>query len=74
MKKIYFTLIVLVVTLTSFAQTKNDIGKIALSVVMPENVDGLDNSQISKLQTKISQIVTLSGLGASGYNNNFVIY
>ncbi|MEI8273284.1 MAG: hypothetical protein WCG08_11740 [Paludibacter sp.] len=74
MKKIYFTFIVLVVTFTSFAQTTNDIGKIALSVVMPENVDGLDNSQISKLQTKISQIVTVSGLGASGYNNNFVIY
>ncbi len=74
MKKIYFTLIVFVVTFTSFAQTTNDIGKIALSVVMPENVDGLDNSQISKLQTKISQIVTVSGLGASGYNNNFVIY
>lgn len=74
MKKIYFTVIILVVTFTSFAQTTNDIGKIALSVVMPENVDGLDNSQISKLQTKISQIVTVSGLGASGYNNNFVIY
>ena len=74
MKRIYFTLIVFVVTFASFAQTTNDIGKIALSVVMPENVDGLDNSQISKLQTKISQIVTVSGLGASGYNNNFVIY
>jgi len=74
MKKIYFTLIVLVLTFTSFAQTTSVIGKIALSVVMPENVDGLNISQISKLQTKISQIVTVSGLGASGYNSNFVIY
>lgn len=74
MKKIYFTFIVLFATFTSFAQTTNDIGKIALSVVMPDNIDGLDNSQLSKLQTKISQIVTVSGLGASGYNNNFVIY
>jgi len=74
MKKIYFALIVLALSFTSFAQTTNDIGKIALSVVMPENVDGLDVSQLSKLETKISQVVTISGLAASGYNNNFVIY
>lgn len=74
MKKIFFTLTLFVVTITLFAQTTNDIGKIALSVVMPENVDGLDNSQISKLQSKISQIVTVSGLGLFGYNNNFVLY
>lgn len=59
---------------TSVAQSISDLGKITLSVVMPENVDGLDISQLSKLETKISQIVTVSGLAASGYNNNFVIY
>jgi hypothetical protein len=74
MKKTYFVLIVLAFSLTSFGQTTNDVGKIALSVVMPENVDGLDISQLSKLETKISQIVTVSGLASSGYNNNFVIY
>ncbi len=58
----------------ALAQSSADVGKIALSVVMPENVDGLDASQLSKLETKISQIVTASGLAASGYNNNFVIY
>ena len=74
MKKIYFALIILALSLPSFGQTTNDVGKIALSVVMPENVDGLDISQLSKLQTKISQIVTVSGLASSGYNNNFVVY
>jgi len=74
MKKIIFTLIVFLISSALFAQTTNEIGKIALSVVMPENVDGLTDSHLSKLQTKISQIVTISGLGASGYNNNFVIY
>lgn len=74
MRKIYFVIIALGLTFTSFAQSTNDVGKIALSVVMPENVDGLDVSQLSKLETKISQIVTVSGLAASGYNNNFVIY
>lgn len=74
MKKIYFTIIALGLVLTSFAQSTNDVGKIALSVIMPENVDGLDVSQLSKLETKISQIVSSTGLAASGYNNNFVIY
>ena len=74
MKKTYFALIVLALSLTSYGQTTNDVGKIAISVVMPENVDGLDISQLSKLETKISQIVTVSGLASSGYNNNFVIY
>jgi hypothetical protein len=64
----------LCVLCNSAAQSSTDVGKIALSVVMPENVDGLDNSQLSKMETKIIQIVSAKGLAASGYNNNFVIY
>ena len=74
MKNICFSFIVIFYGCVSFAQSTNDVGKIALSVVMPDNVDGLNVSQLSKLETKISQIVTNSGLAASGFNNNFVIY
>lgn len=74
MKKLFIIIIALGLSITSFSQGKNDIGKIALSLVMPENVDGLDASQLTKLGTKITQIVTKSGLAASGYNNSFVIY
>ena len=74
MKKIYITLFLFLLLCNSFAQSTNDVGKIALSVVMPENVEGLTVSQLSKLETKIAQIVTMSGLSATGYNNNFVIY
>ncbi len=56
------------------AQTSEDIGKIALSVRIVENIDRLDAGQLSKLQSKITQIVTKSGLAASGYNQNFIIY
>jgi len=56
------------------AQTSEDIGKIALSVRSVENIDRLDAGQLSKLQSKITQIVTRSGLAASGYNQNFIIY
>jgi hypothetical protein len=74
MKKLFIFFTFLNVTFTTLAQTASDVGKIALSVIMPENVDGLDASQLSKLETKITQIVSSSGLAASGYNNNFVIY
>lgn len=74
MKK-YLSIIALILALNNaFAQSSTDVGKIALSVIMPDNVDGLDASQLSKLETKITQIVSSSGLAASGYNNNFVIY
>jgi tetratricopeptide (TPR) repeat protein len=56
------------------AQSVEEVGKIVLSVVMPENVDGLNESQLSKLESKIVQITTKAGLSASGYNQNFVIY
>lgn len=56
------------------AQSTEDVGKIALSVVMPENIDGLNVSQLSKLESKITQITTKAGLSASGYNQTFVIY
>jgi len=73
MKKLFITFAIFS-TITALAQTTSDVGKIALSVIMPENIDGLDASQLSKLETKITQIVSASGLAASGYNNNFVIY
>ncbi len=74
MKKILLIFVFNIVTYIIYAQSTSDIGKIALSVIMPENVDGLDASQLSKLETKIIQIVSGSGIAASGYNNNFVIY
>ena len=74
MKNIYFLIIALLFLNTSFAQSSKDFGKIALSVIMPDNIDGLDVSQCSKIESKISQIVVFTGLASSGYNNNFVIY
>lgn len=55
-------------------QGTSDLGRVALSVVMPDNIEQLDASQVSKLETKITQIVTGAGLAASGYDQNFVIY
>ena len=73
MKNIYLLLMVLGLTLSSFSQTMDDIGKIAISVVMPQNIEGLSFSQLSKLESKTSHIVTGFGLSALDYNHNFVI-
>lgn len=72
--KNYIITVMLLLVNSAIAQSSSDVGKIALSVVMPENVDGLDVSQLSKMETKITQIVTSVGLAGNGYNNNFVIY
>lgn len=74
MRSYYFILSLLFCSFLTNAQSTNDIGKISLSVVMPEYFADLDASQLSILETKISQIVTTVGVSDSGFNNNFVIY
>lgn len=64
----------LALTTFLFSQTKSEIGKIALSVIIPQNIENLDASQLSKLEIKVSQIVTKAGFAASGNDKNFVIY
>ena len=74
MKNLFLIVIALLFANNVIAQSNNDIGKIALSVIMPDNIEGLNSSQLSKLDSKISQIVASSGLGASGYTNSFIVY
>ncbi len=64
----------LFVTTAAFSQSVNDLGKIALAVSMPAAIEGLDAPQLTKLETKITQMVTASGLAASPAKVNFTIY
>ena len=79
MKRFFLIIILICATQFSFAQatkdtTKSDIGKISLSIVLPETLEGLDASQLSKIQSKVVQIVTANGLGGSSLSSTFVIY
>ena len=56
------------------AQTDSKLSSINLSVILPTNVDGLNESQLSKLESKITETVTNNGISAEGYTQNFVIY
>jgi hypothetical protein len=73
MKK-YLVFVFLCALFSAKAQNSDDLSKISLSIVMPDNVEGLNDGNLSKLETKITQIVASKGIAASGYNNNFVIY
>ena len=74
MKSLFVFIFFVGFNLNCYSQASVEFGKIALSLVMPDNVENLDQGNISKLETKITQIVTNSGLSSSGWNNNFVIY
>jgi hypothetical protein len=57
-----------------FCQSQEEVGKISLSLVMPEALEKVDYAQLSKLETKINTLTSNYGIGSSGYNNNFIIY
>jgi hypothetical protein len=73
MKKNIIFVFLFFIQITSFCQV-NEIGKITISVVMPNNVDGLNQANLQKLENKILQILTNNAIGATGYKNDFVIY
>jgi hypothetical protein len=68
--------------LVSFLCTANLIGqgvavgnKIRLSVITPENIDNLDESQLSRINSKFSDIITGAGFSGDGsLSSPFVVY
>ncbi|MFT7606884.1 MAG: hypothetical protein ACI8VT_004487, partial [Saprospiraceae bacterium] len=79
MKKINIV-IILFCLLPSFclfsqdADKKYDVGTISISLVMPNQVEGLSASDLSQLESKILRMLTSSGLSGNGYSSNFVIF
>ena len=72
MKILYTLFIGLFLFVTVNAQDK--LSTISLSVVMPDNIEELTSSQISKIETKVIEFVSNNGLSATGLNQFFVIY
>ena len=56
------------------AMNSYDVGTISLSLVMPDEVDELTTSHLSKLENKILKILTSNGLSGNGLDANFVIF
>lgn len=73
MKKALLLLVSIILISDCYSQSSN-VGKIALSVVVPDTDRNLGDVQLTNLETKLTQIVTTSGLAANSFNNQFVIY
>ncbi|WP_179320198.1 SPFH domain-containing protein [Winogradskyella helgolandensis] len=74
MRKINLLFIFTFICYSTFSQTADDVGKIALSVVMSTNTDSIDYKEFEKLKSKIQQMTAANGISGNGYYSNFVIY
>ncbi len=71
----YFSLtVVLLFTSLNKSISQNNIGNIAFSLVMPEEIDGFDQNQLSRLESKIIQATTNVGIAGKGYYSDFILY
>jgi hypothetical protein len=77
MKKITFIISFLILNITLYAQNNqgktDDIGRISLSSVVPEQIEGLTPAAQSSLRNKLNQIASKNGMGGSSLNNRFII-
>jgi hypothetical protein len=74
MNRIIYFFLAILLSLTSLAQEQENISAISMSVVLPVNIEGLSESQLSRLESKIVEALTDNGLAAEGYSKNFIIY
>ena len=74
MREILLLIWASVIPLFSQGQAEGDLGKIALSIMMPDNENEFDAGLLAKLESKIIQIVSAQGLAAVAYDHNFIIY
>jgi len=75
--KYILILAVLLSSLSSFSQSSDDVGKISLHVVLPEeyspNFENLGPKELKKIKSKITSITSRNGIAGAGLGN-FVIY
>lgn len=66
-------LLILILSISSIICAQ-DLGKVNLYVVMPEKVDNIEASQLSKLHTKIEAICAKNEVAVGYISDGFVIY
>jgi len=75
MYKLYLILGVLICVSGKAQISVSESNRIRLATIFPENIDQLDQGQLSRLNSKITDMVTVSGFsGSEGYYSSFVIY
>ena len=73
MKRMYPFLLFLYLHCLANAQSINEVGKISIALEMPKSIDKLSAAHVSKLETKMMQLVTTGGLVAGSKYSPFVL-
>ena len=74
MKKILICLWVIAVLGSSIsAQTTEDIGKITIGILMPDQSEGMNEIQLGKFKTKMEQLCSKNGVISSWSTNSFYL-
>jgi tetratricopeptide (TPR) repeat protein len=74
MKKFILLSFVVHFSLTNSLYSQSVIGNIAFSLVMPEEINGFDQNQLSKLESKIIQATASVGIAGKGFYSDFILY
>lgn len=74
MKTYISTLLLLMAGLFSAQAYEESDDELSISVVVPIQMDGLSNSQLSKLESKILRMVSNYGIAGEGFTDKFIIY
>ena len=73
MNKLFFALLIfLTSTFKIFSQ--NEVGNIAFSLVMPDEIEGFNESNLARLESKIIQATSNIGIAGKGFYSDFIIY
>lgn len=74
MKNKLLLILILTIFSKSYAQSAEDIGKIQLSVIFPENIiEQYDQALLGKIESKLQQMLSEKGISASNYNNGLIL-
>ncbi len=72
MKKL--TLVLVFFLFVNLVFSQSEVGNIAFSLVMPEEIDGFDQNNLSKLESKIIQATSNIGIAGKGFYSDFILY
>jgi len=72
MKKIFYTVLIVVTSSIGIAQNLKDFGRIVLNTHMQE-YEGIPTSAVKMLKNKLEQIASKNGMGGSEVNPRFII-
>lgn len=73
MKYLFFIFIICSTSLCYAQSEIDDIAKIPIFVNMPSSFDGINQSQKSKIESRITSLLSANGLSGKGWNKSFAI-